>query len=90
MSGLVICKPNLSCRIGEVSMLSTQVAAYCVNNVSLPLGQQLVVSPQSSRSEVVGTGLTMAGTVLHGHELPAGYVKVAIETLRKISHHGQY
>ncbi len=25
MSGLVICKPNLSCRIGEVSLLSTQV-----------------------------------------------------------------
>ena len=31
--------------------------------------------------ERIGTALTMSGTVLHGQDLPAGYVKVAINAV---------
>ena len=40
-----------------------------------------IVSLLSSKREVVGTGRTVAGSVLHGHELLAGYVKVAIDQI---------
>ena len=32
----------------------------------------------STNYRTVGTGVTMSGTRLHGHEIPTGYVKVAI------------
>ena len=35
----------------------------------------------SSSYERIGTALTMSGTVLHGRDLPAGYVKVAINAV---------
>lgn len=76
-------QPKIS-SIGH-STLSTSVE----KEVSLPPAQKETiefgsnVKLLSSTCEVVGTGLTMDGIVLHGHELPAGYVKVSIKKIKK-------
>ena len=38
----------------------------------------------TSSYKVVGTAMTMSGTSLHGHDLRAGYVKVAIQAIEAV------
>jgi len=40
----------------------------------------------SAAYKTVGTAVTMSGTSLHGHELPAGYIKVAIQRIEPNIH----
>ena len=66
------------CRIGRnsVSVISGEEVNLCeaVEGEAVEFGCS--VNLLTSSYKVVGTAMTMSGTSLHGHDLPAGYVKV--------------
>ena len=61
------------------AITSTTTSTTTSSTTSVGFGQS--VSLLSSAYKLVGTGLIMDGTTLHGHAVPKGFTKVAIQKI---------
>ena len=67
--------------VEESSSATTSTSTSTTTSSTTDVGFGQSVSLLSSAYKLVGTGLIMDGTTLHGHAVPKGFTKVAIQKI---------